>query len=37
MVGTFSGGMKRRMSVAISGLGDPKVIFLDEPTTGMDP
>jgi len=36
-VGTFSGGMKRRLSVAISGIGDPKIIFLDEPTTGMDP
>eukprot|EP00357_Protocruzia_adherens_P001361 CAMPEP_0115019368 /NCGR_PEP_ID=MMETSP0216-20121206/29400_1 /TAXON_ID=223996 /ORGANISM="Protocruzia adherens, Strain Boccale" /LENGTH=942 /DNA_ID=CAMNT_0002390821 /DNA_START=13 /DNA_END=2841 /DNA_ORIENTATION=- len=35
--GTFSGGMKRRLSVAISGIGDPKIIFLDEPTTGMDP
>ena len=29
--------MKRRLSVALSFLGDPKVIFLDEPTTGMDP
>ena len=37
LVGTFSGGMKRRLSVAVSGLGDPAVIFLDEPTTGMDP
>jgi ABC-type multidrug transport system, ATPase component len=37
LVGTFSGGMKRRLSVAISGVGDPKVIILDEPTTGMDP
>ena len=36
-VGTFSGGMKRRMSVAISSIGDPKIIFLDEPSTGMDP
>jgi ABC-type multidrug transport system ATPase subunit len=36
-VGTFSGGMKRRLSVAISGVGDPKILFLDEPTTGMDP
>ncbi len=34
---TFSGGMKRRLSVAISGIGNPKVIFMDEPTTGMDP
>lgn len=35
--GTFSGGMRRRLSVAIALLGDPKVIYLDEPTTGMDP
>jgi len=34
---TFSGGMKRRLSVAISGIGNPKIIFMDEPTTGMDP
>lgn len=34
---TFSGGMKRRLSVAISNLGNPAVIFLDEPTTGLDP
>ncbi|KAI8053322.1 hypothetical protein BDF22DRAFT_683893 [Syncephalis plumigaleata] len=34
---TYSGGMKRRLSVIIATLGDPKVIFLDEPTTGMDP
>ena len=37
LVGTFSGGMKRRLSVAISGVGNPKLIILDEPTTGMDP
>jgi ABC-type multidrug transport system ATPase subunit len=36
-VDTFSGGMKRRLSVAISGIGNPGVIILDEPTTGMDP
>lgn len=36
-VKTFSGGMKRRLSVALSTLGDPPVIFMDEPTTGMDP
>jgi ABC-type multidrug transport system ATPase subunit len=29
--------MKRRLSVAISVIGNPKIIFLDEPTTGMDP
>lgn len=34
---TFSGGMKRRLSVAIASAGNPKVIFMDEPTTGLDP
>jgi ABC-type multidrug transport system ATPase subunit len=34
---TFSGGMKRRLSVAIAAIGNPKIIFFDEPTTGMDP
>ena len=34
-VGEFSGGMKRRTSVAIASIGDPKIMFLDEPTTGM--
>jgi len=29
--------MKRRLSVAISSIGDPRIIFMDEPTTGMDP
>lgn len=33
----FSGGMKRRLSVAISSIGNPRIIFMDEPTTGMDP
>lgn len=32
--GSFSGGMKRRLSVAISLMGDPSVVFMDEPTTG---
>jgi ABC-2 type transport system ATP-binding protein len=36
-VRTFSGGMKRRLSIAVSGIGNPKILFLDEPTTGMDP
>jgi ABC-type phosphate/phosphonate transport system ATPase subunit len=31
----YSGGMKRRLSVAVALVGDPKVLFLDEPTTGM--
>merc|ERR1711871_810888 len=36
LVDSFSGGQKRRLSVALSLLGDPKLIVLDEPTTGMD-
>ena len=36
-VANFSGGMKRRLSVAIASIGNPRIIFLDEPTTGMDP
>ncbi|KAK9669274.1 hypothetical protein RND81_13G120800 [Saponaria officinalis] len=35
--GSYSGGMRRRLSVASALLGDPKLIILDEPTTGMDP
>ncbi|KAK1298625.1 ABC transporter A family member 7 [Acorus calamus] len=33
----YSGGMKRRLSVAISLIGDPKVVYVDEPSTGLDP
>lgn len=33
----LSGGNKRKLSTAIATLGNPKVIFLDEPSTGMDP
>lgn len=36
-VATYSGGMKRRLDIAMSLLGNPKLIFLDEPTTGLDP
>jgi ABC-2 type transport system ATP-binding protein len=36
-VGTYSGGMKRRIDIAMSIVGNPKIIFLDEPTTGLDP
>ncbi|MDF2536427.1 MAG: export transporter ATP-binding protein, partial [Bacillales bacterium] len=36
-VGTYSGGMKRRIDIAMSLVGSPKIIFLDEPTTGLDP
>jgi len=36
-VATYSGGMRRRLDIAMSLIGDPQVIFLDEPTTGLDP
>ena len=36
-VSTFSGGMRRRLDIAMSLIGSPAVIFLDEPTTGFDP
>jgi len=35
--GEYSGGMRRRLDIAMSLIGDPPVIFLDEPTTGLDP
>ncbi|KAK3406294.1 hypothetical protein EUGRSUZ_K02457, partial [Eucalyptus grandis] len=35
--GKYSGGMKRRLSVAVSLIGDPKVVYMDEPSTGLDP
>ncbi|WP_371518736.1 ATP-binding cassette domain-containing protein [Kitasatospora sp. NBC_01300] len=34
---TFSGGMRRKLDLAMTLVGDPRVIFLDEPTTGLDP
>ncbi|MGW7046347.1 ATP-binding cassette domain-containing protein [Streptomyces avermitilis] len=34
---TYSGGMKRRLDIAMTLVGNPRIIFLDEPTTGLDP
>ena len=36
-VATYSGGMRRRLDLAMTLVGDPRIIFLDEPTTGLDP
>ncbi len=36
-VSTYSGGMRRRLDIAMSLVGKPQIIFLDEPTTGLDP
>ncbi|CAN0324899.1 unnamed protein product, partial [Hapterophycus canaliculatus] len=35
--GGYSGGNKRKLSVAMAMIGDPQIVFLDEPSTGMDP
>ena len=36
-VSTYSGGMRRRLDIAMSLIGNPQLVFLDEPTTGLDP
>jgi ABC-2 type transport system ATP-binding protein len=36
-VSSYSGGMRRRLDIAMSLIGDPSIVFLDEPTTGLDP